>query len=40
MKKKKYYTLRIDEDTYEAIRKIAYKSRKKIIDILREAFVK
>lgn len=37
---KKYYTVRIDAETYEAIRKVAFKTRKKIIHIIREMFVK
>lgn len=35
---KRYYNIRIDERTYEALRKLTYKRRMKIIDVMRETF--
>lgn len=35
-KPKKYHFVRLDDVTYELARKIAYKERKKIIQVIRE----
>jgi hypothetical protein len=37
---KRYVTIRIDTETYEAIRTLVYKKRSKIITFLRQTFVK
>lgn len=38
-KRKKYVSIRIDEETYQKLRRIAYKTNMKLIDVLREQYV-
>lgn len=38
-KRKRYYNIRMDEATYNAVRKIAHRLNMKLIDVLRAQYV-